>query len=116
MTVDRYQRTMDGIPLDQDPDAGITGEQAYYSSRDEPRYRRVAGEELPYRGSIGRCQCMDCGPVLQGVEEAPRGLSGKKIAFESGRKPTRQLYRRRGVHRGIRGLLRGGFWCRIAVP
>ncbi len=116
MSLDRYQRIMDGIALDQDPQSEIEGNQAYYSSRDEPRYRRIAGEELPFQGSIGRCQCMDCTPLLEDSEHLPEGLSGRKIAFESGSKPTQQVYQRRSVHRGSRGLLRNGFWCRIAVP
>jgi hypothetical protein len=108
MSLDLYQRIMDSTSLKQDPQSEISGDQAYYSSRDIPRCRRVAGEDLPFQGSIGRCQCIDCTPVLRDEQREPEGLSGRKIAFEAGSRPTEDVYRRRSVHRGTRGLLRKG--------
>lgn len=116
MSLDQYQRVMDGISLCQDHHATIEGDQAYYSSRDRPRYKKIVGEELPFQGSINRCRCMDCTPILLGTEDVPRGISGQKIAFASGKQPTEEVYQRSTVHRGSRGLLRGRFWCRVAIP
>lgn len=116
MSLDQYQRVMDGIALCQDHHATIEGAQAYYSSRDRPRCKKVVGEELPFQGSINRCRCIDCTPMLRGMQGEPRGISGRKIAFAAGRQPTEQVYQRSNVHRGSRGLLRGGFWCRVAIP
>lgn len=116
MSLDHYQNIMDGITLSTALGTEMEGKQAYYSSSDPPRWKKISGETLPFQGAIGRCRCIDCTLILAGIKGTPSGLHGGKIAFAAGSKPTQQLYQRSSNHRGTRGLLRKGFWCRIDMP
>ena len=116
MSLDHYQRIMDSVTLSVHRGAEIEGRQAYYSACDPPRCKRIAGPDLPFQGAMNRCRCIDCTSILDGGRQAVDGLHGQRIAFAAGRLPTQNVYRRSRNHRGPRGLLRKGFWCRIDIP
>ena len=93
--------------------------QVYYSSRDPLSRRQLSKSDATkhggrrWEGKIRRGECVDARDLSA---PHPPGLSGEVILYRCAQEPEEGVvFRRSGVHRGNRGLIRGDVLCRIAA-
>ena len=113
MNLEAYEAATQEASFKTFEGAALESERVYYSARDPLRYR-LHGRQ--FEGKISRGTCIDCAPIQAGNQEDPvPGLRAEKIGFSCLAEPTAHLFRRKGNHRGNRGLLTDEVRCEILV-